>query len=169
MSDGGDERALEEPMKSTARHALVVMLICLASASAPAGQRETNRPAAASDPLTIVRMFGDAAGETHLQTIELPLDNRAARSDVLRGPGNVQFARFAATMNADWHTTDRRKYLVTLSGAGYEIEVSDGTRMQFKPGSILLADDMKSKGHKTRALGGESLVMFVETDDLPAR
>jgi hypothetical protein len=145
-------------------------LLALSMASVAAAQSAVTSPSAnGSEPLKIVRMFGDANGETHLQTIELRLDNRAARTDVLRGPGTMQFARFAATLNADWHTTDRRKYLVVLSGAGYEIEVSDGTRMQFKPGSILLADDMKSKGHRTRALGGESLIMFVDTDDLPVR
>jgi len=26
---------------------------------------------------------------------------------------------------------------------------------------------MKSKGHRTRGLGAESLIMYVETDDLP--
>ena len=122
---------------------------------------------AAVEPLKIVRMFGDESGETHLQTIELKLGPGRGRSEVLNGPGTAQFAWFSADMNADWHTTNRRKYLVTLSGAGYELEVTDGTRTAFPPGSILLADDMGSKGHQTRALGGESLVMYVDTDDIP--
>jgi hypothetical protein len=59
---------------------------------------------------------------------------------------------------------------VTLSGAGYEIEVTDGTKVQFPAGSVLLADDMKSKGHRTKGLGTESsLIMYVETDDLPSK
>jgi hypothetical protein len=114
-------------------------------------------------------MYGDARGETHFETITLKLDNKAGRSEILRGPGTVQFARFAADLQSSWHTTNRRKYLVTISGAGYEIEVTDGTRMQFKPGSILLADDLNSKGHRTRSLDGESLIMYVDTDDLPSR
>ena len=147
---------------------LLVGTIGLAAAGALVAQRSTDSPSASpSEPLKIVRMFGDASGETHLETIALPLDARGGRSEVLRGPGTAQFSRFAATLSSPWHTTDRRKYLIVLSGAGYEIEVTDGTKMPFRAGSILLADDASSKGHKTRALGGESLVMFVDTDDLP--
>ena len=52
--------------------------------------------------------------------------------------------------------------------AAHEIEVTDGTKMRFTPVSILLADDVNSKGHRTRSLDGESLIMYVDTDDLPA-
>ena len=124
------------------------------------------QPAAGLQP-SVVHLYGDANGETHLKAINVRLDQPGARSAILPGPGGVQFARFAADLSANWHTSDRRKYLVTLSGAGYEIEASDGTRMSFPAGSILLADDMKSKGHRTRGLGSESLIMYVETDDLP--
>jgi hypothetical protein len=116
---------------------------------------------------TVVHLYADANGESHLKKINLTLDQPNGRSTVLHGPGNVQFARFAADLRASWHTSDRRKYLVTLSGPGYEIEASDGTKVSFPVGSVLLADDMKSKGHRTRGLGAESLIMYVETDDLP--
>ena len=114
----------------------------------------------------VVHLFADSGGETHLKVIHIKLDQPGGRSATLHGPGGVQFARFAADLSASWHPTDRRKYLVTLSGPGYEIEVSDGTRMSFPVGSILLADDMKSKGHRTKGLGGESLIMYVDADEL---
>jgi hypothetical protein len=147
----------------------VVVCAWLFVIAVPAAQREAPAAAAGvSDTLKIVRMYGDASGETHFETLTPPLDGSGGRSEILKGPGTMQFARFAADLKSPWHTTNRRKYLVTISGAGYEIEVTDGTKVQFPPGSILLADDLNSKGHRTRALGGESLIMYVDTDDLPA-
>ncbi len=154
-------------MKSAVRVAALVW-IC-ATGTVPSAQQTQSTDRQHREPVKIVRLYGDASGETHLETIALTLDTPGARSDVLRGPGNVRFARFASDMNANWHTSARRQYLVTLSGAGYEIEVTDGTKVRFPQGSVLLADDMKSKGHRTRGLGTESLIMYVETDDLPSK
>jgi|SRR5216684_4096002 hypothetical protein len=141
--------------------------ILVAAAMVSSGRPVAGTNGEPAGRLKIVRLYGDANGDTHLQTLELALEQPGGRSPVLRGPGSMQFARFAADLSASWHTTDRRKYLVTLSGAGYEIEASDGTKIAFPMGSILLADDMKSKGHRTKGLGTESLIMFVDTDDLP--
>jgi len=89
-----------------------------------------------------------------------------SRSETLTGPGTTHFFRYAADMVSPWHGTDSRKFVVALSGAGFDIEVTDGTVKRFMPGDVLLTDDMDSKGHQTRALG-ETLLMFVHTDDLP--
>ena len=54
---------------------------------------------------------------------------------------------------------------VPLSGR-FEVEVSsDGTIKSFGPGDILLAEDTTGKGHKTRAVGGDCVWLFVELGD----
>jgi hypothetical protein len=147
-------------IRTTALTGFLLLGVVSSSGPVAAAQQRTG-------PLKVVHLYGDEKGETHLKTLELALEQPGGRSPVLHGPGGVQFARFAADLSATWHTSDRRKYLVTLSGTGYEIEASDGTKVSFPVGSILLADDMKSKGHRTKGLGTESLIMYVETDEVP--
>ena len=55
---------------------------------------------------------------------------------------------------------------ITLSGAGYEIDTSDGSVAQLPPATVLLVEDTNPahRGHTTRSLGGETLVMFVPID-----
>jgi mannose-6-phosphate isomerase-like protein (cupin superfamily) len=126
----------------------------------PDSQPAAKRPQA---DFKMFHLYADAQGVTRLERMDVPLDPKSGRADHLPATGNVQFARFAATMDSGWHNTDRRKYLVVLSGAGFSIEVRDGTKVEFRPGSILLADDMKGNGHWTRALGGDTMVMYVTT------
>ena len=147
-------------MKLVLRSVTAVLLVGIALLAVDrvlsAQQRRPDTP-------KVIRMYGDAKGETHLETIAVPLDARTGRWDGLPTSGNVQIARFAADLKADWHTGSRRTYLVTLSGAGYEIEVREGSKAQFPPGGILLVEDVKTKGHRTRALG-ETFVMYVPVD-----
>lgn len=107
----------------------------------------------------VTRMYSDVQGETHIETIMMDVGrlNGFSATDV------VYFSRFAADMNVDWHPAPRRQFLITLSGLGYEIETSDGSVAQLARGSVLLVEDTDPahRGHKTRSLGGETLVMFV--------
>ena len=113
--------------------------------------------ASAVQPVT--RMYSDAQGETHIETVMMDV----GRANGFSATNTVYFSQFAADMNADWHPAPRRQFLITLSGSGYEIETSDGSVAQLLPGSVLLVEDTNPahRGHKTRSLGGESLIMFV--------
>ena len=116
--------------------------------------------AGAAQPVT--RMYSDAQGETHLETVMMAV----GRSNGFAGTDTVYFSRFAADMDLDWHPAPRRQFITTLSGAGYEVETSDGAVVQLLPGSVLLVEDANPahRGHQTRSLGGETLVMFVPID-----
>ena len=168
-------------MNLTTRHILGTLFVCVIGACSQTAEGDTASNAmpepeatatpgseamsmAVSEPVRIERMYDDDDGETHFETIEVQFNTR---SEMLTGPGTTQFFRYAADMVSAWHGTDARKYVVALSGAGFDVEVTDGTVKRFMPGDVLLTDDMDSKGHQTRALGGETLVMFVYTDDLP--
>ncbi len=122
------------------------------------GQATTQ--ASAVQPVT--RMFSDAQGDTHIETVMMDV----GRSSGFSATGTAYFSRFAADMDLDWHPAPRRQFIITLSGPGYEIETSDGSVAQLPPGSVLLVEDTNPahRGHKTRSLGGETLVMFVPID-----
>lgn len=145
--------------------------VCVVLATVPASAQQAS-PERSATSVTVVRMYGDASGETHLAKIEMPFDAKSGRVEGLPATGTVRFTRFSADLHRVGATSDSLKYLVVLGGAGFEIQVSDGSTLQFRPGSILLTDDMKSKGHTIRALGGESLIMYVTIDPnatIPAR
>ena len=141
------------------------MYLCsVAPLAAQQGQQAAKAAETPRAELKMFHLYADAGGVTRLERMEVPLDAKSGRANHLPATGNVQFARFAASMDSGWHNTDARKYLVVLSGAGFSIEVRDGTKVNFPPGSILLADDMKGNGHWTRALGGDTMVMYVTVD-----
>lgn len=52
-----------------------------------------------------------------------------------------------------WHTAPRRQLVVYLTGVS-EVECGDGSKRQFHPGEILLADDTTGEGHITRDVEG---------------
>ena len=76
--------------------------------------------AGAAQPVT--RMYSDAQGETHLETVMMAV----GRANGFPATDTVYFSRFAADIDIDWHPAPRRQFITTLSGAGYEVETSDG-------------------------------------------
>ena len=50
------------------------------------------------------------------------------------------------------HPAPRRQWVILLRGA-FEIEVSDGTSRTFRPGDLLLVEDLTGSGHTTRSVG----------------
>ena len=137
------------------RHSTLTTALVLGTWMAMTGQAMAQ--GATGQPVT--RMYSDAQGETHIETVMMDV----GRSNGFSATATVYFSRFAADMNVDWHPAPRRQFLITLSGPGYEVETSDGSVAQLPPGSVLLVEDTNPahRGHKTRSLGGETLVMFV--------
>lgn len=140
------------------RHVTLTAALVLCVWVAMVGQAMAQ--ASAVQPVT--RMYSDAQGETHIETMMMDV----GQSSGFSATGTDYFLRFAADMNVDWHPAPRRQFIITLSGPGYEIETSDGSLAQLPLGSVLLVEDTNPmhRGHKTRSLGGETLVMFVPID-----
>ena len=143
-----DEDGSMRPISLTAA---VVLCVWVAMAGQVAAQASAVQP--------VTRMYSDAQGETHLETVMMDV----GRSSGFSATDTAYFSRFAADMNVDWHPAPRRQFIITLSGPGYEVETSDGSVAQLPRGSVLLVEDTNPahRGHKTRSLGGETLVMFV--------
>ena len=60
----------------------------------------------------------------------------------------------------DWHTSDARNIVVVLSGRE-EITVEDGSTRRTSPGDVCLAEDTTGKGHRSRVVGDEPLVLAI--------
>jgi hypothetical protein len=76
----------------------------------------------------------------------------------------VQFRTVAPNYFLDFHTAPRRQLVVNLTGS-VEIEVGDGSRRTFGPGSILLAEDTTGEGHLSRSVDDEPRTcLFVHLD-----
>jgi hypothetical protein len=114
------------------------------------------------------RIYADAAGETHLEDISPEMkasDHSSMMSGLIAAKGIIFRETHGAQYFVDWHNAPRRQYVVNLTGE-VEITVSDGEKRRFGPGTILLAEDVRGKGHVSRGVGdSERLVIFVPLVD----
>ncbi len=104
----------------------------------------------------LLRCYADAAGETHLEMLEvspdagpLPLQDLSARS---YNPTNV-----------GWHLAPSRQFAINLSG-DLQVEVSDGSKQKVGPGDLVFIEDTIGKGHITRLLGAVTC-LFIRVPD----
>jgi len=138
-----------------AASAAVVMLGQTAFAQGQSGTAEELKAT-----FIVTDMYTGPDGLTHLRNKEIKLGELEKASVTIIGRISASQARLS-----DWHNAPWRRYVVPLSGR-FEVEVSsDGTIKSFGPGDILLAEDTTGKGHKTRAVGGDCVWLFVELDD----
>ena len=109
------------------------------------------------------RIYAGPDGQSHFEEVSVPLRPLAsttARSDPIPATGLV-FRRTPADHHLDWHPAPRRQFVVTLAGEA-EIVASDGEVRRFGAGGVMLAEDMRGRGHVTRTVGGnERLSLFV--------
>ena len=108
-------------------------------------------------------MHGDAAGDTHVTPLELPVAETYAGT--VRGLSDVPattvgFGEFVGRKpDAGLHNAPRRQFLVVLRGV-LEIETSLGEQERLHPGDVLLADDLDTKGHHSRDVGDEPMMLM---------
>jgi Cupin domain len=70
----------------------------------------------------------------------------------------IGFLRIPSGYRADWHPAPSTRFVMVLSGTA-EIEVGDGERRTFGPGSVVLVTDTKGRGHRTNALGNQDVFL----------
>ena len=113
------------------------------------------------------RLYADAAGETHFTEVEQTLTPQ----DFAPPAPPLQIAAlFPATRcgfvgaAVDWdgiipHPAPRRQLFCTMQGT-YEVTVSVGEVRRFPPGALLLLEDTTGKGHATRIVSEEEVLIF---------
>ena len=117
--------------------------------------------------MKIIRFIPASDGGSRFVEIDVPIDNAAtdAFGHLIRrsAPLTAQSAMFTEMpegLDQDWHPASRRQFVVVLSGT-VEVEASDGTKHRWSNGDMFLADDVGSRGHRTRTIGGSARVLFV--------
>ena len=116
-----------------------------------------------------LRIWATEDGESHLEDIDfafeesgfLPSEPAMLLTPQEKASGYL-VARAPAGLELDWHAAPVRELAVYLTGQG-EIEASDGTIRPLEPGTILLVEDTTGKGHKTRVIGTEEVLVVVIT------
>ena len=93
------------------------------------------------------------------QCVDRRLGHTARRSAVLPAQSTM-VTEMPEGLYQDWHPASRRQLLIVLSGT-LEVETSDGKKHRCRSGEVFLADDVGSRGHRTRTIGGPARVLFV--------
>lgn len=120
-----------------------------------------------TESLHYVRVFADAAGESHLEQCELEMSTRrfappAPPLDVsaIQSADGLAVLRLPPDWSGEWHPSPYRQWLFFMSGSA-RIQVSDGTQREVSPGSIVLLEDTHGRGHQTRVSGSEVVIASV--------
>jgi hypothetical protein len=110
--------------------------------------------------VTVFHLHGDDAGETHLRTVELPeRDTDAGR---VRNIGDIEVTTaglggfVGRKPDVGMHNAPRRQLLIVLDGA-LEVVTSVEEQQVLRPGDVLFADDVGTKGHISRDVGADPL------------
>lgn len=103
------------------------------------------------------RIYTDADGETHFEDLspEMVAERYAGAEWLVSHPmavSDLRFRRVTTEFPDEPHVAPRRQLVVALVGEA-EVEVSDGEKRRFGPGSVMLVEDTTGKGHKTRRIG----------------
>ena len=161
---------------------VVAVIPCLCTAVIASAQQVATPQK--REPLKIARIYADAKGETHWETITIlteppgPTQAGGGPAETLASlglplTGKLTFHRIAGNLvipnpPEKPHFAPYRTWIFVLSGSGFWWNVGN-TKVEFKPGgTVLLADDTDSKGHNTAALGTETTFMFVPIAGGPA-
>ena len=117
--------------------------------------------------MQVVRVYTGDDSESHFEDVEINLEEAggAGRVSKLIAGSGVIFREVDPTYDLDFHNAPRRQFVVNLSGS-VDIEVGDGSVRRIGPGEILLAEDTAGRGHKSKAVDGQSRrCLFIPVDE----
>ncbi len=106
--------------------------------------------------MRIHNIYVDDHGETHWRDIEVEWGpaTPAGRLTKLEKATGILFRQVQPDYDLTWHPAPRRQYIINLD-AGVEITASDGEARKIGAGEVILVEDVRGKGHLSKALGGK--------------
>ncbi len=117
--------------------------------------------------MKITRIYSDENGDSHFEDVEIELFDKGDIGS-LSSPWKAKSTIFRETTGEydyDFHNAPARQFVVMLDGQ-VEIETSLGVKRLFVTGDVLLAEDVKGKGHRSKAVDGKSRKsIFIVLDD----
>lgn len=118
--------------------------------------------------IDITRLYTDEAGETHFveEKLEVQEINFAPPAPSMFASPPVEakasvYLLLPEGYFGDFHPAPRRQMMTLVKGA-LEVKVSDGETRRFTPGGTVLVEDTTGKGHATKSVGGESIVLVAQ-------
>jgi hypothetical protein len=104
--------------------------------------------------MRIHNLYTDAHGESHFRDIEVEWaeETRAGKLSKRLPATGIIFRQVPPTYDLDWHPAPRRQYIINLD-AGVQITASDGESRVIGAGEVILVEDVKGKGHLSKAVG----------------
>ena len=117
--------------------------------------------------MKITRFYTSENGESVFSDIDIPIDYRREDADgnvillskAFTSP-KVRFVILPEGYDHDWHNAPRRQIVILLSGV-VEVRTSDNQTRRWGAGDVMLADDVRGKGHQTRAIDGSVRMVYV--------
>jgi len=113
------------------------------------------------------RIYSDENGVSHFAELEmrlapvvLSLSTPALEACEPQAASQIMFVRLAPGWDSDWHPAPAYQYVCLLSGQA-ELTVGDGDTRQFARGDVLHLQDITGKGHTTRVIGEEEILLAV--------
>ncbi len=111
--------------------------------------------------MNITRIYTGDDYESHFEDLDIPLREGQYGSISRFVPvTGVAFRETPLGASLDFHNAPQRQFVITLTGS-VEIEVFGGEKRTIAAGEILLADDVRGRGHITRELSGPRRSIFL--------
>lgn len=117
--------------------------------------------------MKLYRVFNDSDGASHFEEVDLdmtPVEFAPPAPPIdlseFRDATRVAIMHAGPDWQGDWHRAPKRQLMFYLAGQ-VEGETSDGTRRTMGPGAIVLVEDTVGKGHRSRVVGSEEVVIGV--------
>lgn len=129
------------------------------------GAHHEKAPSGVPAAANYVRVYTGDDGESHFERLKAPLTLDSASAQSLSRSGEFATGPFSligapTDWAYTWHTAPRRQFVIVLQGT-MEVEVHSGAKETFAAGSVLLADDLSGRGHLTRSVGPDPLILGV--------
>ena len=103
--------------------------------------------------MRVTRIYTGDDGQSHFEDIEVGTGSGDTQRSADFPATAVGLRESDGARNLDFHPAPRRQLVAILAGR-LEIEVGDGTKREFGPGELFLADDTSGQGHILRDIGG---------------
>jgi hypothetical protein len=117
--------------------------------------------------LKYTRVYADAEGESHFDDIEVGMNETVfsppappLKLSEFMESSTFSFLSAEPGWFGDWHPAPKRQFMLYLQGE-IEAEVSDGEVRRFGPGSATLVEDTSGKGHRSRVVGDQEVLLAV--------
>lgn len=106
--------------------------------------------------MRIHNLYEDEDGQSHFRDIEVEWveEGRGGQLSARLPATGIIFRKVPPTYELDWHSAPRRQYIINLD-AGVQITASDGESRIIAAGEVILVEDIKGKGHLSKAIDSQ--------------